>query len=87
MTHLALLLANYVHIFLRAFQQRNVAHLRYWPVLPLSLLLAMTEVYMIAQVGILAVTEALQWHHILVIALGGGLGCMTSMWAHGRIFK
>lgn len=87
MTHALLFACNFAHVALRAFQQRNVAHLRYAPVLPLSLFLAATEIYIIAQVGVMAITSNLAWHHVLVLALGGGLGCMLSMYLHDKVFK
>lgn len=84
MTHLLLFSCNFIHIALRAFQQRNVAHLRYLPILPISFLLAATEVYVIVAV---ANNDNLAWHHVGALALGGGLGCMLSMYLHDKVFK
>jgi len=86
MTHFLLFASNFIHVALRAFQQRNVAHLRYAPVLPLSLCIVCAEMYVIVVAVSMGVSGELFWHHILAIALGGGLGCMLSMYLHDRIF-
>lgn len=85
MIHLLLFGANTIFIFLKAYQQRNVAHLHYWPVMPLSFLLATAEIYMISTIAILGVRSALDWHHVAALALGGGIGCMLSMYMHDKI--
>ncbi len=87
MTHTTLFAANLVFIFLKAYQQRNVAGLHYWPVIPVSLLLAATEVYMIVVVAGLGIDGNLEWDHILALALGGGIGCCISMYAHDKVHK
>lgn len=84
MTDLLLFSANMVFIALKSFQQRNVAHLHFWPVLPVSLLLATVEVYIIATVAVLVTGDGINWHNILSIALGGGVGCMLSMYIHSK---
>ena len=81
--HVMLFFANFVFIFLKAAQQRNVAHMHYGPVLPLSFILAFTEIYVIYTV----VQQGLDWTYILAIGLGGGLGCMSSMYLHERMFR
>lgn len=82
--------ANFVFIFLKAFQQRNVAFLHYWAVVPTSFLMAVVEVGVIGAVAIEA-TNAEHfidlWRMILAIGLGGGLGCAASMYIHKRMFK
>ena len=85
MTHLLLFSANMIFIALKAYQQRNVAHLHYWPVLPLSFLLAIAEIYMISTIAILSMKSALDWHHVTALAVGGGIGCMLSMYMHDKI--
>lgn len=85
MTHLLLFSANFGFIFLKAFQSRNVAHLHYWSVVPLSLLLAMSEVFMISTIAILGIQSTLDWHHVVALAIGGGIGCMLSMYTHDKI--
>lgn len=87
LTIFLLFVANFVFIFLKAFQQRNVAYMHYLPVIPTSILMALTEVYVIATIAVQALSGSLGVEDILAIALGGGIGCMASMWAHNRLFK
>lgn len=78
--HLATFLASYVFIFLKAFQQRSVAFDNYAWVIPTSLAMAATEVFVIANIAHNG------WHIGLVtaIGLGGGAGCLTAMLVHKR---
>jgi hypothetical protein len=87
MSTLLLFTANFLFIFLKAFQQRNVTGLFYLPVIPTSFLMALTEVYVIATISMQAMTGTLGVEQIAAIALGGGLGCLASMWCHDKIFK
>ena len=79
--------ANFMFIFLKAFQQRNVAFMHYAWVLPTSAAMAVVEVGVVGAVAIEA-TRATSfmdlWPVIGAIALGGGLGCLASMWVHHK---
>ena len=79
--------ANFIFIFLRAFQQRNVAFLHYWWVLPTSLAMSIAEVGVVGAVAIEA-TGADHfidlWPMILAIAIGAGGGATASMFIHSR---
>ena len=76
-------LAMFVFVGLKAGQQRNVAFDHYLPVMPFSLAMAFSEVYVISvivRVGYdLLVTTA--------IGLGAGVGAILAMYLHGRIFR
>lgn len=76
-------LAMFAFVFLKAFQQRNVAFDHYWPVVPLSVLMAATEVYVIATVVRIGYDPAL----VLGVGVGGGAGCLVAMLLHKRIFR
>lgn len=76
---LTLFAASFLMIAAKAFQQLNVVHDRYCAVLPTSALLAAMEVFII--VGVVRTG----WIAIPSMALGGGLGCMFSMWLHKKI--
>ena len=83
-------MANFLFIFLKAFQQRNVAFLHYWWVVPTSMTMAVVEVGVIGWVAIQATQTAKfldLWPLILAVGLGGGLGAVASMYIHKRIFK
>ena len=79
--------ANFLFIFMKAFQQRNVAFMHYGWVLPTSALMAVVEVGVVGAVAIEA-TQAESFFDLSsligAIALGGGLGCMASMWVHHK---
>lgn len=75
--------ASFVFIFLRAFQQRNVAFDNYAAIMPTSLLMAATEVVVIVNIATMG------WHLPLVLAvgIGSGSGALCAMIAHKRIFN
>lgn len=76
-------IATFVFIFLKAFQQRNVAFdSPAYIVVGTSVAMAFVEVYVVA-------TIAMQGYHlplVLSIGMGGGLGAVLSMASHRRIF-
>jgi hypothetical protein len=75
--------ASFVFIFLRAFQQRNVAFDNYLAIVPTSLLMAATEVIVIANIA------SRGWHLPLVLAVGfgSGLGAIVAVLTHKRLFR
>ena len=75
--------ASFGFIALRAMQQRNVAFDNYVWVVPTSLLMAATEVYVVANI-------AQQGYHVpLVLTIGAGSGCgaLCAMLFHKRYVK
>ena len=76
--------ASFGFVFLKAFQQRSVAFDNYVWVLPTSLAMAATEVYVVANI-----VQMGGWHLPLVIAIGfgGGTGCLLAMLLHKRFVK
>lgn len=79
-TYLTVAGANFLFIFLKAYQQRNVAFDNYGMVLPTSFGLAMTEVYVIAKVAVLGFTLPLA----LTIGVAAGSGALCAMLIHKR---
>lgn len=79
-TYAAVAGANFLFIFLKAFQQRNVAFDNYRMVLPTSFGLALTEVYVIAKVAVLGFTIPLA----LTIGVAAGSGALLAMLLHKR---
>ena len=75
--------ASFVFVFLKAFQQRSVAFDNYAWVLPTSLAMSATEVFVVANVA------STGWNLPLVLAIGfgGGIGCLIAMVAHRRFTK
>ena len=79
--------AYFFFVFLKAFQQRNVMGLHYNFILPISYLMAATEVFVISIVAIKAVNYE-STHELLALAFsvgtGGGLGALAGMYIHNR---
>ena len=76
MNYLLLFTANYVFIGLKAWQQRNVAFLKYGWVMVVSNLLAAVEVWIIYTIA----KQGPAWDTVIPIGLGGALGCVTAMY-------
>ena len=76
MSWISLFIANFCFIGLKAWQQRNVAYLKYGWVLLVSNLLAVVEIYVIFRVA--AVGPTLET--VIPIGMGGALGCVTAMY-------
>ena len=70
-------------VFLKAAQQRNVAFDHYWPVMPISLLMAATEVYVISTI----VRLGYDLYLVLAVGTGAGVGALAAMVLHKRFFK
>lgn len=81
MTYALAFLASYVFVALKSFQQLNVAKGNYPWVLPTSFAMAACEVYTVAAVVLTG------WGWIIApIGLGGGLGAISAMLVHRKLF-
>ena len=83
-------LANFLFVAVKAFQQRNVTWLKYSPVLPTSISMAITQVYIWRVVALRtnAGDSFLQmWPIIGALALSAWLGCISAMYLHERYIK
>ena len=72
--------ASFVFVFLKAFQQRNVAFDNYRWVLPTSMGMAATEVYVISVIA----TQGYAVLAVLGMGLGAGAGALVAMYTHGK---
>lgn len=80
---MTLAIASFLSVFLKAFQQRNVAFDNYIAVPWFSFGMAASEVYIVVHVVGYGLTPAtVGW-----MGLGGSLGCWAAMWAHKRVFR
>lgn len=72
--------ASFGFVFLKAFQQRNVAFDNYAWIFPVSLAMAATEVLVVANIAHAG------WHIglVLTIGSGSGLGALGAMLLHKR---
>jgi len=72
--------ASLIFVFLKAFQQRNVAFDHYRWVIPTSMAMAFTEFYVIA----LIVKAGYNLPLVGAIGLGAGVGAVAAIHIHGR---
>lgn len=82
--HLLTALAMGIFVFLRAFQQRNVAYLNYKWVMPTSWLMALVEVGTIGVVAKQFVVYGYSFTLAFMVGTGTGLGCLAAMFLHKR---
>ena len=80
---LILFVAWFCYVGLRAFQQKNVQHQVYLGVLPVSVLMAIGDVFMVSVVA----QTGFHWMFVLAMGLGGGLGCMLSMFIYSKLLR
>ena len=76
-------IATFILIFIRAFQQRNVAHAHYVAMLPTSMAFAFAEYFVILSV----VKQGFDMGLILLIGVSAGLSSMLATYLHKRIFS
>ena len=89
MTPVAVGLAQFAFIGLKAFQQRAVIHNTRWAVVPTSMTMAFFEVFVYASVAKAYLDGgwvAAAWVAV-AMGLGGGLGCLAAMRLHDRIMR
>ena len=75
--------AVFLYVFVRAFQQRNVAFKHYAWIVPTSYVMAIFDVFIIVFVSHAG------WSLPVVAAngTGGALGCLSAVYAHNRWVK
>lgn len=86
MSYVILSVTNFLYIFLKAFQQRNVAFLHYgWAALT-NFLLVLTEVVIIGNIASVFIGGDLYsiMYSVLALGIGGGSGCIMSMYIHSK---
>ena len=73
-----LIIASFISVFVKAFQQRNVAFNNYISVPLFSFGMAFTEVYIIINI----VQLGASWDVVWRLAVGAAFGCWTAMYLH-----
>ena len=75
--------AVFCYVFVRAFQQRNVAFAHYWWIVPTSYCMATLDVFIIVFVA------KSGWHIPVVLAngTGGACGALCAVYLHKRFIK
>ena len=78
---MTLIIASFISVFVKAFQQRNVAFNNYISVPFFSFGMAFTEVYIIINI----VELGASWDVIWRLAIGTILGCWAAMYLHNKL--
>ncbi len=82
--------AYFLFVFLKAFQQKNVVGMHYRWIMPISYLMAASEVFIISVIAFKAAGGA-PFSELIIFAFtigtGGGLGATVGMYIHNRHFK
>ena len=87
--------AYFIFVFFKAFQQRNVSWLKYLSVMPISYMMAFSEVIVIstvaytgAQLFPFSIAALIKIAPMMfAIGTGGGLGAMAGMFLHNKYVK
>ena len=85
MIYITTFIASFAFIFLRAFQQRNVAFDNYVWIVPTSLLMASTEFVVISNIA-----QQQGYYNIWLVAttgMGGGGGSLLAAIIHKKYIK
>lgn len=85
MMYLALFACQFAFVFLKAFQQRNVAFDQHGWVIPTSFAMAAFEVTVVALVAKIGISQQTVGA-IAAVGLGGGLGATAAMRLHAAMF-
>lgn len=80
LTFLTVGLASFIGVFFKAFQQLNVMHHQIGWILPVSYVMAASEVFVITQVAM-----TMNPWLIFPLGTGAGIGCISSMLLHKRL--
>ncbi len=84
---LAIGFAYCLFVFFKALQQRNIAFMHYKWVLPVSLALSTTDIFVVATVAFKAVHSESLFElipFVISIGIGGGIGAMAAMYLHNK---
>jgi hypothetical protein len=74
--------ASFGFIALKSWQQLNVVRKAYWWIVPTSMLMAVCEVYVIANVAQYGWGWLVFW-----VGLGGGLGSLSATLVHWKFIR
>lgn len=81
MTHYLLAFAaSFLYVFLKSAQQLNVIHRKYWWIVPTSMAMAATEVYVVAAIAKNGVGWLIFW-----VGFGAGLGSVLATWIYSKV--
>lgn len=72
--------ASFGYVFLKSWQQLNVIHRKYWWIVPTSMAMAATEVFVVSSVA----KSGWGWI-VLAVGLGAGIGSVLATWMHSKL--
>jgi hypothetical protein len=72
-------IASFGYVGLKSVQQLNVVHRKYIWIVPVSMLMAAVEVFVVASVAKFGWGWLVFW-----VGLGSGLGSLCATWAHSK---
>lgn len=72
--------AVFAYVFVRAFQQRNVAGSHYWWVIPTSYAMAVLDVFIVVFIA----HAGWHWQVVLANGTGGCCGALAGIFLHKR---
>lgn len=73
-------IASFVRVFLKSWQQLSVMSMQFKSIMPVSVLMTATEVYVIFSVK----DASKLWLLVMVMGIAAGAGSMLSMWLHKK---
>jgi hypothetical protein len=84
MNYLFAFCASYIYIWAKATQQLQVVNFRYLRIMPVSLVMAFCEVFIM--VNVIRTSDSFGGLVALAIAIGigAGLGCLTAMFLYKK---
>jgi hypothetical protein len=75
--------SSFIFVFLKSFQQLNVVKKQYWWIVPCSMAMAATEVFVVATTA----KNGWVWGLVVLIGLGSGFGSLSATYLHSQWFK
>lgn len=83
---IALFAVNLVFVLCKSFQQKSVMHDKKLWIMPVSMVMAACETFMIGSIAVLVVASQSYWSFIPA-GLGAGVGCILGLEIFNRINK
>jgi len=74
-------LASMGFVFLKAIQQKNVQHAKYWWLLPTSIAMGVFELYVVGQV----VKQGYGLLLVMSVGTGSGIGAILAVYLHNKV--
>lgn len=83
---IAIFAVNMIFVLCKSFQQKSVVHDKKLWIVPVSMVMAACEVFMIGSIATLVIASQSYWSFIPA-GLGAGTGCLLGMELFNRLNK